>query len=176
VSVRLFAALSLPDDARAALAGWARSLPPDAAVRLVPEENLHVTLVFLGACDEADVDPIADAVMGAARPLGSLAVSGVAWLPSPRRPGVLVADLRAPEELEGLHRDLVVALRPWHEPESRPLRPHVTVARVRRGGRPASPEVPSPPAVAFSAEGLVLYRSRVGGAGASYEPLARAAL
>jgi 2'-5' RNA ligase len=176
VSVRLFAALALPDDARAALAGWARSLPPDPAVRLVPEENLHVTLVFLGAQDEGDVEAIADAVCSAARPLGALAVVGAAWLPNPRRPGVLVADLAAPDELAALHRDLVAALRPWHEPESRPLRPHVTVARVRRGQRPASPEIPAHPAVSFSATGLVLYRSRVGSAGAVYEPLAWAAL
>lgn len=171
---RLFAALALPDDARASLAAWAASLPSDPAVRLVPPENLHVTLVFLGACDEAEVDAIGAAVVSAARPLPPLAVRGAAWLPNARRPGVLVADLSGSDALSALHADLVTALRPWHEPETRPLRPHVTVARVRRGSRPRSPEVPEPPSLTFRAPELVLYRTRAGGAGARYEALASA--
>ena len=174
MSVRLFAALAPPAVVREALAGWARSLPADPAVRLVPEKNLHVTLVFLGGQDEADLDAIAAAVLSAARQLGELAVAGAAWLPNERRPGVLVADLAAPDELAELHADLLAALRPWHEPETRPLRPHVTVARVRRGARPRRTGIGPPPPVAFRAPELVLYRSRLGGGGARYEAVTRA--
>jgi RNA 2',3'-cyclic 3'-phosphodiesterase len=63
-----------------------------------------------------------------------------------------------------------------HEPDSRPFRPHVTVARVRRGtGRPAG-DLPEPPRIAFAGEALTLYRSQLGRGGARYEALARAAL
>lgn len=174
--VRLFAALELPDEARLPLAAWAAALAGDPALRLVAPESLHVTLVFLGWQAEDDVDAIAAAVTGAARPLGELSVRGAAWLPSPRRPGVLAADLAAPSELAELHADLVAALLPWHEPETRPLRAHVTVARVRRGARLRSRAVPAPPALRFAASALVLHRSHLGAGGSRYEPVARAAL
>ena len=174
MSVRLFAALELPDAARLPLAAWAAALPEDPALRIVPAENLHVTLVFLGAQDPADADALAAAVGSAARPLPALTVTGSAWLPA-RRPGVLVADLAAPDELVELHAGLLGALASWHEPEARPLRPHVTVARVRRGQRPriVAPEMPS---LSFAASALVLYRSQPTRGGVRYEPLARFAL
>jgi 2'-5' RNA ligase len=89
---------------------------------------------------------------------------------------VLVADLDAPDELLALHADLVVALRAWHEPEARRLRPHVTLARVRRGARLRKTAVAAPPGLTFAAPALVLYRSHPGGGGARYEAVARAGL
>ena len=55
----------------------------------------------------------------------------------------------------------------------RAFRPHVTVARVRRGERIAPRTVPAPPRLRFAAEALVLYRSQPG---SRYEPVARVAL
>lgn len=169
--IRLFAALEVPADARAALAGWAALLPPDPALRPVPVQNLHVTLVFLGAQPPEAVEAIGEAVVAAARAVGALAVTAGAWLP-PRRPGVLVADLEG--DVAALQGAVVAALRPWHEPEQRPFRPHVTVARVRRGQRPRAMEVPPPPAVRFAPVALVLYQSVLGRGGAVYEALASA--
>ncbi|MCW2968292.1 MAG: thpR, partial [Solirubrobacteraceae bacterium] len=116
--MRLFAALELPGDVRAALAAWgARAGGREPAVRLVSGESLHVTLVFLGEQAEKDMPAIAAAVVGAAVPLGPLRVTGSAWLP-PRRPGVLVADLAPHERLTAMQAALVTALAPWHEPEA----------------------------------------------------------
>jgi 2'-5' RNA ligase len=143
----------------------------EPALRLVGEENLHVTLVFLGWQDAEVVDAIAAAVVGAARPIGELEVTGGAWLP-PRRPGVLVADTTAPDELLALQRDLAGALSAFHESETRPFRPHVTVARVRRGERVRRRELPPPPPLHLTPEALVLYRSHLGRGGAAYEALA----
>lgn len=181
-SVRLFAALELPGGARAALASWgARVAGRQPAVRLVPVASLHVTLVFLGAQPAGEVPPIAAAVAGAVRPLGPLEITRAAWLP-PRRPGVLVADLAGSGDgaaLAALQADLVAALTPWHEPEARDFRPHVTVARVRRGERIATTaeHVAAPPALSFAPRALVLYRSHLEGEGGPrYEAVARAAL
>lgn len=171
MSARLFAALELPGDVRAALASWgARVSAREQAVRLVPTESLHVTLVFLGAQD--DVEAIGAAVASSAGPVGPLAISEAAWLP-PRRPGVLVADLRSESSLTALHERVVAALAPWHEPEERAFRPHVTVARVRSGERIAARSVPEPPRLRFAAAALVLYRSHPG---SRYEPVVRVAL
>jgi 2'-5' RNA ligase len=172
--VRLFAALELPGEVRAALSSWAaRVSAREPAVRLVSHESLHVTLVFLGAQPEASLEAIGRAVVGEGRRLDPLAVSEAAWLPR-GRPGVLVADLiEDGDALAVLQADLVRALAPWHEPEDRGFRPHVTVARVRRGQRIALRDVPAPPRLIFEARALVLYRSHTGPGGSTYEPLAR---
>lgn len=175
--VRLFAALELPGEVRSALASWAaRVSAREPAVRLVSTETLHLTLVFLGSQRGDDLDAIGRAVVSEARGLDPLAVSGAGWLP-PRRPGVLVAGLvEDGERLAGLQADLAEALSPWREPEARGFRPHVTVARVRRGERLARREVAPPPRLIFDATALVLYRSRPGPGGSRYEAVARAEL
>ncbi len=174
---RLFAGLELPGEVRSSLAAWATSVAGrEPAIRLVPPASLHVTLVFLGDQDPAQVAAIAQATISAARPLEPLAIGSAAWLP-PRRPSVLVADLTAEgEALAALQAALVEALSPWHEPEARAFRPHVTVARVRRGQRIAARELAAPPAQTFRAAGLVLYRSRTGPGGSVYEAVARMGL
>jgi 2'-5' RNA ligase len=179
-TARLFAALELPGAARSALASWgARVAGSEPGVRLVPIGSLHVTLVFLGSQPLEQVKELAGAVVSAARALAPLTVTRAAWLPS-RRPGVLVADLAEEDgdgELTALQADLVAALAPWHEPEARGFRPHVTVARVRRGARiDPRQQVAEPPVLRFAPTALVLYRSRPGGAGAVYEAVASAPL
>lgn len=174
MSVRLFAALELPGDVRAALSSWgARVSAREPAVRLISTEALHVTLAFLGPQPDEDLEAIGRAVVGQARDLDPLAVTAAAWLP-PRRPGVLVADLAEDgTELAGLQSDLAGALSPWCEPEERAFRPHVTVARVRRGERIAVRDVPAPPRLSFAATALVLYRSHPEPGGSRYEAMAR---
>lgn len=172
--MRLFAALELPGEVRSALASWgARVSAREPAVRLISTESLHVTIVFLGTQAAEDAEAIGSAVVGAARRLSPLAVTAAAWLPS-RRPGVLAADVvEYGTRLADLRSDLLEALRPWHEPEERSFRAHITVARVRRDERPQLREVPAPPRLIFEATALVLYRSHPG---SRYETLARAAI
>jgi 2'-5' RNA ligase len=65
---------------------------------------------------------------------------------------------------------------PW-EPEARPFRAHVTVARVRRDWRPRVDDLPEAPRATFTAGAVVLFRSHLGGSGPSrYEALERAEL
>jgi 2'-5' RNA ligase len=58
-----------------------------------------------------------------------------------------------------------------YTPETRPFRPHVTVARIRSGAPAPRALESEPDPVAFRAGGVVLYRSRPGPRGARYEPL-----
>jgi len=171
---RLFAALELPEDVRAALHAWGTDVgAKEPVLRVLEPDALHVTLVFLGWQPNDVVDEIGAAVRAAARPLPELSVSGAAWLP-PRRPGVLVADLTPSFSVEELQGDLVDGLTAYHEPETRPFRPHVTVARVPRGKRLRAREIDEPPALRFHPAGVVLYRSQLGRGGARYEVVARA--
>jgi 2'-5' RNA ligase len=174
--MRLFVALDLPADARAGLAAWADAAAP-AAVRRVPEANLHVTLAFLGARSEPDAGAAGALLAELARPLGPLRSAGALWLP-PRRPGVLAVALHGAQDLSSLRADLVAGLESaiGFEAERRPFRPHVTVGRVRRGTPVDTRRAldPAAPELAFAPAALTLYRSHTGAGGARYEPLARA--
>jgi 2'-5' RNA ligase len=88
---------------------------------------------------------------------------------------VLVAALRPSVSRDELQGEGVGGLTAYHQPETRPFRPHVTVARVRRGARVRVREVPAPPQLRFHATGLVLYRSQLGRGGARYEAIVRVA-
>ena len=175
--MRLFVALELPADVRAALAAWAAAAAP-AAVRRVPADNMHVTLAFLGSRSPDDAAAVASLLSGLARPLGALRSAGALWLP-PRRPGVLTVALHAGEALAQLRAELVAALAAavGFEAERRPFRPHVTVGRVPRDVRiDTRSELEPPPQLSFEAPALTLYRSHTARGGARYEPLAHAAL
>jgi RNA 2',3'-cyclic 3'-phosphodiesterase len=172
--MRLFVALELPVDVRAAVATWARSaVGGDDRLRLVREESLHATLVFLG--ERPDPEPVAAAVTAALDPpppAPPLTVGDPLWL-APRRPHVLTVGLSDPSDglagiqaavLHGLVQDV------GHEGERRRFRPHVTVARVRARLRPF--ELPSPPSLEFRPPAVTLYRSILGRGPASYEAVA----
>jgi RNA 2',3'-cyclic 3'-phosphodiesterase len=182
VSARLFAALELPDEVRGALAAFGRAAASsDHALRAVGDDALHVTLAFLGHRPLDDVEPACEALRSAAEaagPVPELSLGHVLWL-SPRRPHVLTVEIRDPARaLERLHGALGAALEEaiGFVPERRAFRPHVTVARVRRGAVPRRTGLPDPPAARFAGDTVTLYRSYLGGRPVRYEPLERVAL
>jgi 2'-5' RNA ligase len=183
VSARLFVALELPDDLRGALVAFGRgAAADDFALRPVAQDSVHLTLAFLGHRALDEVAPAAGAVGGmSSHPPRAprLALGDALWL-SPRRPHVLtvaVADVDG--GLATLHRVLLArlgeALPAWR-PEARPLRPHVTVARVRRGADPRMTGLPPVPEGSWTGTSLVLFRSHLGGGPARHEPLAHVSL
>ena len=172
--LRLFVALDLPDEIRAALA----ALEVDEDVwRRVDPAALHVTLAFLGSRPPEDVDVIAP-VLAAEAEAPPLALGDVLLLP-PRRARVLTVELHDPAHaLRALQRRVSAGLQAAgvYEPETRPYRAHVTIARLR-------PRVPAPreakeriEARTFHGEAVTLYVSRLHPKGARYEALARAPL
>jgi 2'-5' RNA ligase len=176
---RLFAALELPPDVLAALAGWAAGEVGDRSeLRVLAPESLHVTLCFLGWREEAEMGEIGEAIGAHATPVPSLAFDVPIWLP-PRRPRVLAVDLvDGVGALAALQRSVSDALveAAGYELEQRDYRPHVTVARVRGSARVRAQELAPPPAREFAGAALTLFRSRLASAGAQYEPLTRVAL
>jgi RNA 2',3'-cyclic 3'-phosphodiesterase len=179
--VRLFVALALPEVVRTELAGWAGDLlRSDEALRPVPAEALHVTLAFLGSRDRDDVEAIAAATTAAVSGIGVplLEPGELAALPK-RRPRVIALDLtdregRAAAAQRAVGAALAGAV--GYEPEARRFRPHVTVARVRKGAHPAPRAPARAPGSPFTAAEVVLYRSDLGPGGARYTPLATVVL
>jgi len=179
VSARLFIALEIDAPGRAALAAWAReAVGDDPGLRLVDPGQIHLTLAFLGHRALDDVAPLQELVAevgtGSAPP--PVRSDGPLWL-SPRRPHVLtVAVVDAAGVLTALHDALWSALeeRLGVERERRRFRPHLTVARVRRGWPAPSRRLPDLAPRTLGAEALVLYRSWLGGGPVRYEALVRA--
>jgi len=188
-SARLFVAVDPPARVCEELAAWARSALRGAhaiggkasSVRVLDPELLHVTLCFLGSRPVMEIAAIGQALEECASGVGELEIGAPLWLP-PRRPRALAVEVRddAHGGLAGLHGMLVQALARacGYEEERRRFRAHVTLARMREapGGRATERVLPPTPALSFTPTEVVLYRSWLSPAGASYEPLARRTL
>lgn len=130
--MRLFVGLALPDDVSRRLRSLETSLP---GARWVPEENLHLTLSFIGEVsrrDAADIDLALDSIRAQCF---ELQLSGVDWFGQKGYGGegrLLFVDVVKNPELIQLHERVTSALtRIGFAPEKRKYRPHVTIARLR---------------------------------------------
>ena len=167
--LRLFAALPLPPAVVERLAAWqAEELAGLDAVRLVPPDNLHVTLAFLGTRPAGDAERVLavlrDAARDAERPMLT-----VARYRETRSVGMVVLEdeqgraTRLAEVVgEALERLGV------YEREARRWLPHVTVLRFRRPPR-VQPVLPDLGPVSPSE--VALYHSVLRPTGAQYEIL-----
>ncbi|HYD39933.1 MAG TPA: RNA 2',3'-cyclic phosphodiesterase [Anaeromyxobacter sp.] len=187
---RLFVALEPPEPVRRRIAAAAAALRRGAGaaasdVRWVAEENLHLTIQFLGAVPEervAAVETAVTEVAAAARPL-SLEVKGAGGFPNARRPRVvwlgLAGDVPA---LAALAAELGKRLTPLgFAPEARPFSAHLTLGRAREprgapglGGALAAAAQDG--GVAWRAAELVLFESHLSPKGPRYEAVLRAPL
>ncbi|HEX4689541.1 MAG TPA: RNA 2',3'-cyclic phosphodiesterase [Solirubrobacteraceae bacterium] len=174
MTLRLFVALELPPSAVGALAAFRDTADP-AIWRAVPDESLHVTLAFLGASDPAVVERVGETLRAAVgdAPAPALALGGALLLP-PRRARVLCGSVSDPQgALAALQARVAGGLVEAGalEPESRPFRAHVTVARLRpRARAPREVDGAAEP-VAFAAGPVTLFASHTHPAGARYEAL-----
>src|SRR5690242_10517019 len=125
--LRLFCALSLPDDVLDPLVEW--QCEAFAEGRLVSRENLHITLAFLGHRPTEQLEGTVAALRAAAGEAGrpELTVRGYR---ETRSVGMLVLD-DAEERATRLATDLHARLHRLgvYEPERRPWLPHLTVLR-----------------------------------------------
>ncbi len=128
--IRLFAALSLPGDAAAALA------PHQAGVRGArwrPAETLHITLRFFGEVDERRAQDIAQALDLAAVEPFDLTMAGVGCFGEGERIRAVWAGVEPCEALARLAgRCEAAARRAGCAPETRKFAPHVTLAYLKR--------------------------------------------
>jgi 2'-5' RNA ligase len=131
--IRLFVALSLPETVRRQTAMLQGGLP---GARWSSDEQLHLTLRFIGEVDEGVARDIDDALSGIESPAFTLTLSGVGEFGG-KNPRMLWAGVRPSEPLRHLQRKVETALqRLGLEAEGRKFSPHVTLARLR--GAPLS--------------------------------------
>ncbi|MFQ5513289.1 MAG: RNA 2',3'-cyclic phosphodiesterase [Myxococcota bacterium] len=180
-TLRAFLAVTLPSELRRlALARAARlRLRLGSQVRWVPEENLHLTLKFLGDIDPERVPVLvrnAQAKLGRQKPF-SVALGGLGSFPDARRARIIWLGVsRGAAELARLARRLdAAAARIGVERERRPYRAHLTLGRLRQPSAiPLAELAPAPDAEppCFEVSEVVLYESRLSPSGASHVPLA----
>lgn len=180
MSLRLFAALEVADDVRAAIVAAVepvRERHPD--LKWTPPHQWHLTIAFLGSVEEERLPevedalrPVAAAVAGPVRlRLGDVGHFGrrVLWIGVEDDPAGVVADLGVEAQ-----RALLVAELPVDE---KPVKPHVTLARpAKRNGKLPRAVLDEVPTVdgAWEVAEVVLLSSVRGGHGEPnrYEPVA----
>jgi 2'-5' RNA ligase len=194
-TARLFVAVDPPGAVCGQLAAWARSAlsgpgwgarGAGRAVRVLEPQAMHVTLCFLGSRPVAEIETLAAVLRGCDARAAELQLGAPLWLPprSPRTLSVEVHDRSG--SLARLHEGLSGAIAraiAW-QPERRRFRAHVTIARIGREaragrrvrGRGRGGELPATPQLSFTPSALVLYRSWLAPAGASYEALEKRTL
>ena len=135
--MRLFLAGVVPDAVKQTLHAQLESVrAATTQARWLPAESLHLTLVFLGSVPDVSVLPLQAAfggVCGRHRAL-SLTLGEVETFGPSRSPRVLATTLSG--DLDGLQALVADARRAAEplvtlEPEKKPFRPHLTVARAR---------------------------------------------
>ena len=137
-------------------------------LRWAEPDDLHITLVFLGATTPEQIVALHTRVMVLARSLRAFAYAlvGPRLFPDAQRPRVLVLE---PVDASGFalwQAPLATACAELgFAPEARRYRPHLSIARLRRAPRRAVAPCAVP--LAGEAREIVLYESRAG----RYTPL-----
>src|ERR1017187_4458953 len=169
--MRLFVAIDLPNDVRAAVARWTNLNKPAAAgYKWVSADNLHVTLKFIGERPDSDVAAISQVLVKVAFPAPiEMSVDGIGSFPN-----VLFANVIAADALAALARDIEQCLEPLGiAPEKRAFTPHLTLARRKEGARFPRDVGGDEKFGAFAADEFILYQSVLGPKGSTYTPLRR---
>jgi RNA 2',3'-cyclic 3'-phosphodiesterase len=170
----LFIALRPPLSLRAACEAAMDDGPPGWDWQ--DDEQLHLTLRFIGPVERPLAEDIAVALGQVTAPAPTITLDGVGWFEQGQG-GALFARVAPRDPLAALHRKLdrlLVGL--GLAPERRSYLPHITLARRRRGA--ADPArwierhaglVSAPVAI----EHFTLFESHLGRDGAHYQPVAR---
>lgn len=175
--IRLFVALRPPPAIRDALADIMDGVP---AARWQDDEQLHLTLRFVGEVERPQAEDLAAALGQVYAPAPTVRLAGVGSFGARGRVDTLWAGLSPAAPLAHLHAKVEQAcVRAGLPPERRAYRPHITVARLPRsaGGAPEVERWQARHAGLgshlFALTHLVLFQSHLGHEGARYEPVAR---
>jgi 2'-5' RNA ligase len=170
---RLFVAIDLPEEVRESLVRLRVDIP---AARWVPQEQLHLTLAFLG-------DLPADMLEGLKAELAAIHAHGFrlrfslpGCFPNPARPRVLWIGTEPEARLLRLAAQVRRALLACGIPlEERPFSPHITLARLRLPSRAEAAafllQAPHPAIPAVEVREFTLFESRLTPTGAIHTQL-----
>jgi 2'-5' RNA ligase len=171
---RLFVALRPPRPVRDILIAAMHGI---AGARWQNDEQLHLTLRFIGEVDHHMAEDIAAALGALYAPAVTARIAGVGLFERQGRPHMIWAGVEPHAPLAALHHKVDQLLaRVGVLRETRAFTPHITLARLNRGSGPVAPflalnsDLASPP---FEFGHVTLYESQLGHGGSRYHPVAR---
>ena len=176
--MRLFTAISLPQEILLRLDRLMAALRPEALIKWSPLDNLHITTKFIGEWPEARVNELHAALAEAAvRSPFEVEISGLGWFPNDRGPRVLWAGVNGGAALAQLAREIDDRLVPLGiAREEREFSPHLTLARIKspvplRSLREKVQRLQPAHIGKFEVSTLALYRSDPGSNASIYRKL-----
>ena len=171
---RLFVAIRPPESVRTRLLDLMEGV---RGANWQDEDQLHLTLRFIGEVDRHQADDVALALGTIRQPRFDIALSGLGTFVRRGRPVNLWAGVAPQEPLKSLHKKIDQAVqRAGVEAEHRAYSPHITLARLPRSGGPIAAwleqagNLSSP---AFTADSFNLYESDLTPKGAVYSIVER---
>lgn len=172
--MRSFLAIPMPEETAAAMVEVQSRLPTG---RAVPEENLHLTLAFLGDAGEDVLAALDEEMSGARLPVAEIRFGGLDTFAEMER-GLVFVSVLPDAGLTALQSKVErIARMAGADLPRRRFRPHVTLARSNQQPKgPARDRMAAalgmPVAIpGFTATEVVLYRSTLGRDGALHDPL-----
>ncbi|MFZ4690298.1 MAG: RNA 2',3'-cyclic phosphodiesterase [Polymorphobacter sp.] len=169
---RLFVAIELPVPVRDALVAMMGGI---AGARWQKDEQLHLTLRFIGEVDRHRAADIAATLGGVNIQSFDLTLDGIGTFDRRGRIDALWAGVTPKTEVAGLARRVDAALaRIGLPPETRAFQPHITIARFGKLTGPIDDFPAAPvPALSFTVSGFALWKSQLGHDGADYQIVER---
>ena len=128
--MRLFTAIDIPPDVKAALSTVLDRLRSLAKLSWIPPEKLHITTKFIGEWPEERLDDLKRALASIKAPAPvDIVIRGLGRLPR-----VLYAAVEPNEALTALAAatELAVGVPAEDRADNRVYRPHITLARTRK--------------------------------------------
>ena len=170
--MRLFVGIPLGETVTGELTRLtARLQHPEDGLRWSAPAGWHITLQFLGATSPEQLECVNQRLQAIRAPRFTVRLEEPGFFD---RAGVFFVGVHVSPELERLQQAVTAATRPCgFEPEDRPYRPHITLARTRAGRsafRKLEQALPKQTRFSsFRAQRFVLYQSFPGPGGSRYE-------
>ena len=169
--MRLFVGVEIPESEKRKIVQLKKGISVKGRVKWVEEENLHITILFIGESEPEEIIRLLDGIEHEFKPFEAR-LSGVSAFPSLSRPRVLWVGLeKGEEELKELHKKVYNRLKHIVKLENRFI-PHVTFGRVKYG-RVGFTSLHLRNPEDFTIDGLILFQSRLTPEGPVYSVVKR---
>ncbi|MFN3945207.1 MAG: RNA 2',3'-cyclic phosphodiesterase [Allosphingosinicella sp.] len=171
---RLFAAVALPRSVRETLLSLMGGV---SGARWQDEDQLHLTLRFIGEVDRHLAGDVHAALGTVHHPRFEIALAGLGTFDRRGQPETVWAGVAPHEPLKALHKKIDQAVqRVGVAPDRRAYLPHITLARLKRTSGPVHELIGTRGGVsgpAFEVDAFCLYESRLTPDGAVYSIVER---